>query len=57
MESVAAELRRRGTKEFCVTWHPGPAGPENFYLGLGFRPNGEWSEEERVAVLELDGHP
>jgi diamine N-acetyltransferase len=53
VESVAAELRRRGTKELHVTWHPGPDGPEGFYLGLGFRPNGEVSEGQTVAVLEL----
>lgn len=53
VESVAAELRRRGTKELYVTWHPGPDGPEGFYLGLGFRPNGEVSEGQTVGVLEL----
>lgn len=53
VDSVADELRRRGTKEFYVTWHPGPDGPEGFYLGLGFRPNGETSGGETVGVLEL----
>ncbi|MFH9006823.1 GNAT family N-acetyltransferase [Streptomyces afghaniensis] len=53
VESVAQELRRRGTKEFYVTWHPGPDGPEGFYLGLGFRPNGETSGGQTVGVLEL----
>ncbi|MER5829639.1 GNAT family N-acetyltransferase [Streptomyces sp. NPDC002130] len=53
VESVAAELRRRGGKELYVTWHPGPDGPERFYLGLGFRPNGETSGGQTVAVLEL----
>ncbi|MFF5844679.1 GNAT family N-acetyltransferase [Streptomyces massasporeus] len=52
--AVAAELRRRGGKELYVTWHPGPDGPERFYLGLGFRPNGETSGGETVGVLELD---
>ncbi|MGW8744414.1 GNAT family N-acetyltransferase [Streptomyces sp. NPDC055794] len=54
VESVAEEIRRRGGKECWVTWHPGPNGPENFYLGLGFRPNGETSEGETVGVLHLD---
>ncbi|MEU3087091.1 hypothetical protein ACWCQ0_00765 [Streptomyces massasporeus] len=40
-----------------VTWHPGPDGPERFYLGLGFCPNGETSGGETVGVLELDGDP
>ncbi|MEU1850316.1 GNAT family N-acetyltransferase [Streptomyces sp. NPDC019990] len=53
VESVAEELRRRGAKEFYVTWEPGPGGPEGFYLGLGFRPNGENSGGQTVAVLEL----
>ncbi|WP_405862506.1 GNAT family N-acetyltransferase [Streptomyces sp. NBC_01515] len=53
VESVAAEIRRRGGKELYVTWHEGPLGPAKFYLGLGFRPNGELSEGETVGVLEL----
>ncbi|MEV0172899.1 GNAT family N-acetyltransferase [Streptomyces sp. NPDC050803] len=53
VESVAAEIRRRGGKELYVTWHPGEHGPENFYLGLGFRPNGETVEGETVGVLDL----
>ncbi|MER7404038.1 GNAT family N-acetyltransferase [Streptomyces sp. NPDC000070] len=53
VESLADELRRRGTKQFYVTWHPGPNGPEGFYLGLGFRPNGENSGGQTVGVLEL----
>ncbi|WP_329051446.1 GNAT family N-acetyltransferase [Streptomyces violaceus] len=53
VESVA-ELRRRGTKQLYVTWHPGPTGPEGFYLGLGFRPNGENSGGQTVGVWELD---
>ncbi|MFD4258045.1 GNAT family N-acetyltransferase [Streptomyces sp. NPDC058534] len=53
VESVAAEIRRRGGKECYVTWHPGPDGPEGFYLGLGFRTDGETSEGETVGVLEL----
>ena len=53
VESVAAEIRRRGGDELYVTWHPGEHGPENFYLGLGFRPNGEMVEGEVVGVLAL----
>ncbi|MDG9726025.1 MULTISPECIES: GNAT family N-acetyltransferase [unclassified Streptomyces] len=53
VESVAQEVRRRGGKECYVTWHPGPNGPEGFYLGLGFRTDGETSEGETVGVLDL----
>ncbi|MFF8032624.1 MULTISPECIES: GNAT family N-acetyltransferase [unclassified Streptomyces] len=53
VRSVAEELRRRGTTEFYVTWEPGDNGPEGFYLGLGFRKNGEVSGSETVGVLDL----
>lgn len=53
VESVAAELRRRGTKELYVTWHEGPHGPADFYLNLGFRRTGELSGDETVGVLGL----
>ncbi|MFJ7077881.1 GNAT family N-acetyltransferase [Streptomyces sp. NPDC098781] len=52
--SVAGEIRRRGGREMYVTWHPGPDGPEGFYLGLGFRANGETSGGQTVGVLDLD---
>ena len=53
--SVAAEIRRRGGDRVHVTWHPGPDGPEPFYLGLGFRTTGETSGGQTVGVLELAG--
>ncbi|MEU6088853.1 GNAT family N-acetyltransferase [Streptomyces sp. NPDC047085] len=53
VDAVAEELRRRGTKEMYVTWHPGPDGPEEFYLRLGFRTNGETSGGQTVGVLDL----
>ncbi|MEV5985962.1 GNAT family N-acetyltransferase [Streptomyces sp. NPDC052051] len=52
-ESVAAEIRRRGGDRLYVTWHPGPDGPEKFYLRLGFRKTGETSGDETVGVLDL----
>ncbi|MGY0068170.1 GNAT family N-acetyltransferase [Streptomyces sp. QTS137] len=53
VESVADRIRARGGKECHVSWHPGGRGPENFYLGLGFRRNGEVVEGETVGVLDL----
>ncbi|MET9480471.1 GNAT family N-acetyltransferase [Streptomyces sp. NPDC006638] len=53
VEAVGAEIRRRGGDRLTVTWHPGDDGPEGFYLGLGFRPTGETSGDERVGELEL----
>lgn len=52
--AVAAELRRRGTRELYVTWHEGEHGPADFYLRLGFRRTGETSDGETVGVLALD---
>jgi diamine N-acetyltransferase len=53
VESVAAEIRRRGGDRLWVTWHPGERGPGGFYLGLGFRDTGETSGGQTVGVLEL----
>ncbi|MEU8487491.1 GNAT family N-acetyltransferase [Streptomyces sp. NPDC048641] len=51
--SVADEIRRRGGTRLTATWHPGTSGPENFYLGLGFRLTGETSGDQSVGELEL----
>ncbi|MER6787597.1 GNAT family N-acetyltransferase [Streptomyces sp. NPDC000658] len=56
VESVAAELRRRGATQMYVSWHEGEHGPEEFYLRLGFRKTGEKVEGEIVGVLDLDRH-
>jgi diamine N-acetyltransferase len=53
VQSVAAEIRRRGGTRLTTTWHPGGNGPEGFYLGLGFRPTGETSGDQRVGELDL----
>jgi diamine N-acetyltransferase len=41
VEAIAAEARRRGQKRITVMWVQGDAGPEGFYLRLGFSPTGE----------------
>lgn len=53
VESVAAEIRRRGGTRVTTTWHPGAVGPEGFYLGLGFRPTGEMSGGQTVGERAL----
>ncbi|CAL9344745.1 GNAT family N-acetyltransferase [Streptomyces sp. enrichment culture] len=53
VDSVAAEIRRRGGTRLTTTWHPGPDGPESFYLRLGFRPTGESSGGQTVGELCL----
>ncbi|MGW9032148.1 GNAT family N-acetyltransferase [Streptomyces sp. NPDC055722] len=53
VESVAAEIRRRGGTLLTTTWHPGEDGPERFYRALGFRPTGETSGDQTVGELNL----
>ncbi|MEV0228252.1 GNAT family N-acetyltransferase [Nonomuraea sp. NPDC050786] len=53
VESVAAEVRRRGGTQMYVSWEPGEGGPEGFYRKLGFRLTGEQSGGQTVGVLDL----
>ncbi|WP_433436873.1 GNAT family N-acetyltransferase [Nonomuraea sp. CA-141351] len=53
VESVAAEVRRRGGKRMYVTWEPGEDGPEGFYRKLGFHLTGEKSGGQTVGVLDV----
>jgi diamine N-acetyltransferase len=53
VESVAAEVRRRGGMQMYVTWEPGEGGPEVFYRKLGFQLTGEESGSQTVGVLNL----
>ncbi|MGW6980976.1 GNAT family N-acetyltransferase [Streptomyces sp. NPDC054932] len=53
VHAATQEIRARGVHHAYVSWHTGTNSPEPFYLGLGFRPTGELSGDERVAVLTL----
>lgn len=53
LELVYDIVRAQGGKELLVSCHPGPDGPEGFYERLGFVPNGEWEDGEKVMVLSL----
>lgn len=53
VDAVCAEIRARGGDRAYVTWEPRPGGPEPFYLKLGFRPTGERSGGQTVAVRDL----
>ncbi|MGC5009822.1 GNAT family N-acetyltransferase [Streptosporangium sp. DT93] len=57
VESVAAEIERRGGTRMYVTWEPAEDGPEGFYRRLGFRLTGEKSDGETVGVLDLPHAP
>ncbi|MFI1193534.1 GNAT family N-acetyltransferase [Micromonospora sp. NPDC020750] len=53
VRSVAEEARRRGETRIHTTWEPGDDGPEEFYLRLGFRVNGERSGGQTVGELDV----
>ena len=51
---VLAYVRSRpGVHSFYTSYVPEPGGPEGFYLGLGFVPNGEIDDGEVVVVYPL----
>lgn len=53
VETVLAEARRRGCAEATVLWAPGPAGPEGFYVRLGFTDTGERFADQVVGRIAL----
>jgi diamine N-acetyltransferase len=53
VEGVFAEARRRGQRRATVLWVPGPGGPGDFYLKLGFRPTGEEIDGQVVGAIDL----
>jgi diamine N-acetyltransferase len=53
VNAVLAEAKRRGQHRATVLWVPGPGGPENFYLRLGFRPTGETFHGQAVGQIDL----
>ncbi|MBN3929862.1 GNAT family N-acetyltransferase [Streptomyces verrucosisporus] len=53
VRAVAAEIRHRGGTRLTACRHPGEEGPEDLYLGLGFRLTGETSGDQCVGELEL----
>jgi diamine N-acetyltransferase len=53
VESVFEEARSRGFDRASVMWLQGAAGPENFYLRLGFLPTGERFHDQVVGAIDL----
>ncbi|WP_328863939.1 GNAT family N-acetyltransferase [Streptomyces virginiae] len=53
VRAATEEIRARGIPDAYVSWNTGTNSPEPFYLGLGFRPTGELSGDQRVARLSL----
>jgi diamine N-acetyltransferase len=53
VEAVCAEISARGHNLAYVTYEPRDGGPAPFYTKLGFRPTGEVSDGQTVAVRDL----
>ena len=51
--SLIERLRAEGHDTLLVSWHPGPGGPEPFYLARGFVPTGQIVDGEIEARLTL----
>ena len=58
MTEVIAHVRRKGLfRTLELSYVPGPASPEPFYLKLGFRHTGRMDEGEVVLELPLTAAP
>jgi diamine N-acetyltransferase len=54
VELLVEHVRTRpGATELLVSWGPGDASPEPFYLGLGFERTGQVDDGEIVGRLRL----
>lgn len=53
VHGLADEARARGFDRLTVIWERGEAGPEQFFLHVGFRPVGETRFGEVVGALDL----
>lgn len=45
--------RQRGALELLTSCEPGPDGPVGFYTKLGFKPTGDWLDDEMIMKLPL----
>lgn len=55
IELACDEVRSRGGTTLYTSWVPGEAGPEPFYLGLGFAPTGEVDEDGEIVACRSLG--
>ncbi len=51
--SVADEARRRGFDRLTVIWEPGPDGPEEFFLRVGFAVIDQTQYGENIGAMNL----
>lgn len=53
VHGLADEARTRGFDRLTVIWERGEAGPERFFLTVGFAPVGETRFGEVIGALDL----
>ena len=53
LRQLIEHLRSEGRTKLYVSYVEAPGGPEPLYRGLGFVPNGEFDDDETIAVLTL----
>lgn len=51
--ALAAEAKSRGFDHITALWEPGDAGPEQFFLRVGFTITGETQYGENVGTLSI----
>lgn len=53
VQSLLEEAKRRGLDRITVIWERGEAGPEQFFLSIGFSPIGETEYGEVIGAYDL----
>lgn len=53
VSSVADEARKRGFERLTVIWEPGPDGPEEFFLRVGFAVIDQTQYGENIGAMDL----
>lgn len=53
VSSVADEARKRGFERLTVIWEPGPDGPEEFFLRVGFAVVDQTQYGENIGAMDL----
>lgn len=51
--AAADEARKRGFERLTVIWEPGPEGPEEFFIRVGFTVVGQTQYGEAIGAMDL----
>lgn len=53
VKALLEEAKNRGAERLTVIYEPGDAGPESFFLRVGFEPIGETEYGETIGAVNL----